>query len=210
MDMRPRRWWPRGAGLSLPATLVAACAFELPEPRAESPDTSRDGAVIGTDSSSTIVDARADTGADAAVIDATTDAARVPGSVVWPTNGHAYLVVTVASGITWTEADVRARNLGGHLVTINSAAENEFVWGLLGDKGPGSWLGGFQTAGSAEPAAGWRWVTDEPFDYTNWAAGQPNDSGGGEDALHYISDGSKAWSDDSKGSSWETFTVELE
>jgi hypothetical protein len=37
------------------------------------------------------------------------------------------------------------------------------------------WLGATQTPNSPNPAAGWRWVTNEPFIFTNWFDGEPND-----------------------------------
>jgi hypothetical protein len=38
-------------------------------------------------------------------------------------------------------------------------------------------------AGSPEPGGGWQWVTGEPWGFTNWNAGKPNDLGGNEDCL---------------------------
>ena len=98
-------------------------------------------------------------------------------------------------GITWDDANTQANAEGGHLVTITSAAENQFVYNLVaGDdrywtveptkNGEGPWLGGYQPSGSPEPAGGWTWVTGEPFSYTNWHAGEPNNGGG----LGYVED----------------------
>src|SRR5690242_13883607 len=50
--------------------------------------------------------------------------------------------------------------------------------------GRGPWLGGFQTNSLDEPAGNWRWVTDEPFRFTNWAAGEPNNAPDGEGGQH--------------------------
>ncbi len=55
----------------------------------------------------------------------------------------------------------------------------------------GPWLGGYQPKGSTEPAGGWRWLSGETWDYSNWAVNlndgvidrdprnntQPNNSG---------------------------------
>lgn len=76
--------------------------------------------------------------------------------------------------------------LGGHLVTITSEAENDFVFRLTDDdtywfhslnwRGP--WIGTLQPPGSEEPAGGWSWVTGEPFTYARWDAQQPNNFNG--------------------------------
>ena len=112
------------------------------------------------------------------------------GAVEWKVadggNGHSYRVVSVPEGITWTEANRRAVAARGHLVTITSKAENDFVFALLDhpeywnrmDHGPwmmGPWIGGVQAEGAHEPDGGWQWVTAEPFVFTNWIPGDPND-----------------------------------
>lgn len=96
-------------------------------------------------------------------------------------NGHSYKAVTVGAAVTWTEAEELAREQGGYLATITSAAENEFVFGLVNapeffntQYGAGPALGGFQQDGAAEPAGGWTWLTGEPWDYSNWKPGEPN------------------------------------
>jgi hypothetical protein len=123
------------------------------------------------------------------------------GKVKWAVsdggNGHYYRAVMVPEGITWDDANTRARAEGGYLVTITSAAENEFVYNLVaGDDGYwifesnayGPWLGGYQPTGSSEPSRGWTWVTGEPFSYTNWWTGEPNNGGSAdaEESLHFI------------------------
>jgi hypothetical protein len=110
------------------------------------------------------------------------------GTVEWD-NGHCYQAV-LAPGVSWDDAQAECVGRGGHLVTITSDEENAFVFSLVsGDtafwyldalnNGLGPWLGAYQPDGSAEPDGGWRWVTDEPFVYTNWETGQPDEGGGG-------------------------------
>ncbi len=111
-------------------------------------------------------------------------------------NGHWYEAVYVPAGIDWASADVAARVAGGHLASVSDAAENDFVFGLVDDprfwfpdrynSNIGPWLGGVQPSGSPEPAGGWEWVTGEPFTWTSWAAGEPNNLGGNEDRLHFF------------------------
>lgn len=99
-------------------------------------------------------------------------------------NGHYYDVV-VEAGLTWAAAKARAEALGGHLVSITSAAENEFV-GRLYARQPGSqysiawpfgpFIGASQAAGASEPDGGWGWVTGEPWGFTSWAPSEPSNS----------------------------------
>ena len=96
-----------------------------------------------------------------------------------PDNGHFYEVVPFATN--WPGAKLAAEALHfnsatGHLATITNQVENDFIMNLLSAH---SWLGGYQPPGSAEPADGFRWVTAEPFSFTNWYSGQPDDAGGG-------------------------------
>jgi hypothetical protein len=92
-------------------------------------------------------------------------------------NGHFYEVVSVASPIGWDAARVEAETRGGHLATLTSAAENDFVGALVHANGRNAFLGGFQIDPSAPANVGWSWVTGEAWSYTNWAAGEPNDQG---------------------------------
>jgi hypothetical protein len=94
---------------------------------------------------------------------------------VWSTtnggNGHYYEVVSSASSINWSTAQSAATDRGGYLATITSQAENAFLTNLAPIP---AWIGGFQTQNSIEPSGGWKWVTGEPFTYTNWANLEPN------------------------------------
>jgi hypothetical protein len=103
-------------------------------------------------------------------------------------NGHTYRVVAKPNLISWDAANTEATLAGGYLATITSPAENAFVFSLIdnasfwtqsaNDHGP--WIGGFQPPASSEPSGGWTWVTQsgasspEPFSYSNWETGEPN------------------------------------
>jgi hypothetical protein len=118
-------------------------------------------------------------------------------------NGHWYEVVSI-NGPTWTQARALATDrsfngTSGHLATVTSAAEQLFIQSLLAGTtlianpypccGTHVFLGGYQDRtipGYSEPLGGWRWVTDEPFVFSNWAQApvvEPNDESGGEDFL---------------------------
>jgi len=97
-------------------------------------------------------------------------------------NSHWYEAVT--NTMTWDEANTAAQTktyngVQGHLVTITSSEENEFVWGLRTDNGGysgfNSWLGGYQSSDSTATGDGWAWVTGEDWIYTSWAYHEPND-----------------------------------
>src|SRR4051812_1344508 len=103
-------------------------------------------------------------------------------------NGHWYAFVSQA-GVTWTAAETSAEASGGHLATITSQAENEFVGAIwLQNLGPSAWLGGYQTPSTNEldSKANWHWITGEPWDYTNWHPAEPNNyQGRQEDKLQF-------------------------
>jgi dienelactone hydrolase len=102
--------------------------------------------------------------------------------------GHDYEIVPVEGGITWDDARRRAEamthsGMRGHLATITSSAENDLIvsnFGRAANSPYCFWLGGFQPPGSPEPAGNWQWVTGEPWDYANWAEGEPNNECWGE------------------------------
>jgi hypothetical protein len=131
--------------------------------------------------------------------------------------GHQYRLVETP--MAWHEAAAHCDGIGGHLVTINSQAENDFVWGQFGDYY--HWLG----ATDEECEGEWRWVTEEPFDYSNWAPGEPNNCcppthcGGDEcTAEHYLAWASPSdgrWNDVPDGTlvfvcEWDVRTVEID
>ncbi len=136
----------------------------------------------------------------------------VQGELVWfEETGHYYEAMAEPDGITWEEAVTACENRGGYLATILSSTENEFVFGLIDDlsfwfidaynNAIGPWLGGFQPEGSSEPNGDWQWLTEEPWGFTHWGPGEPNNFGGEEDALSYFGWGgeiSSQWNDRGK------------
>lgn len=93
--------------------------------------------------------------------------------------------------LAWSDAKAHCEGLGGHLVTITSQAENDFVYGSIGIDGMNHWLGG--TDESVEGA--WEWVTGEPWIYTRWGSGQPDDGWTGQDYLMYWDLAPGRWDD---------------
>jgi hypothetical protein len=58
-----------------------------------------------------------------------TDVRRIAGPIVNPANGHKYFLLEPA---TWTNAELAAVAMGGHLVTINNQDENTWVYNTFG------------------------------------------------------------------------------
>ena len=92
---------------------------------------------------------------------------------------HSYQVVS--GSFTWNQAEADAELRGGHLATLTSQAEANYVQslGILSAiPGQAFWLG----ASDQLQEGTWTWVTGEPFSFALWAGGEPNDMGG-EDYL---------------------------
>ncbi len=97
--------------------------------------------------------------------------------------GHRYQFVPAK--LTWPEAKARAESLNGHLATITTTNEDEFIRTsfarFITVKNSAFWIG----LAREDSASGWRWVTGEPFSYSNWGKGEPNaESNGGAPPFH--------------------------
>ncbi|MEI7877664.1 MAG: hypothetical protein WCI96_07015, partial [Planctomycetota bacterium] len=115
-------------------------------------------------------------------------------------NGHWYELVYEGHP-SWTQAMLLAEQRGGHLATLTSQSESDLA-GRLSLGLSAMLLGGYQDRSSpnyAEPGGGWRWVTDEPWVYTNWGTGEPNNAsnGHGDPGEDYLS----SWTGD-QGFRW--------
>jgi hypothetical protein len=94
----------------------------------------------------------------------------VTGPVTNSTTGNLYFLL---SGSTWTEAEAKAIELGGHLVTINDAAENDWVFNTFGSYGGVQrelWIG----LNDAAQEGTFVWSSGQPVTYTRWYPGEPN------------------------------------
>lgn len=117
-------------------------------------------------------------------------------------NGHYYGAVDTKTLISWSQAKtaaqaLRYKGMAGHLVTLTSAAENSFVAAHFpGDSVKSYFAGGFQDLSApdySEPAGGWKWITGEPWAFTNWHGGEPNDAGSTSNVMNLYPDDS--WND---------------
>jgi hypothetical protein len=86
----------------------------------------------------------------------------------------------LSSAGTWAQAQAQAVSLGGNLVTINNATENQLLVSTFGSAEL-FWIG--FTDAAIEGTFGWS--SGEAVTYTNWSAGEPNNSSGIEDYTHF-------------------------
>jgi Ca2+-binding RTX toxin-like protein len=102
-------------------------------------------------------------------------------------NGSKYLL-TGAS--TWEQAQAQAFALGGNLVTINSAAEQDY---LISTFGSSEWLWTGLTDKETERT--FKWISGEALTYENWAGTQPDNWAGNEDYVAMNWGGASKWND---------------
>ncbi|MEK6703219.1 MAG: lectin-like protein [Planctomycetota bacterium] len=82
--------------------------------------------------------------------------------------GHVYYLVGPGG---WTECEAQAVAMGGHMVTIDDAAENQWVLATFGPHAQGLlWIGLRANA----PLGSWSWASGSSAPYRNWANGEPN------------------------------------
>ena len=141
--------------------------------------------------------------ATAAITLIASSAAHAQDAVQWRVqdggNGHWY-GLRLEQTVTFWQAAAEALEVGAHLVTISSHQENTFVRQF--SAGRLIHLGGYQDTGAtgwSEPAGGWRWVNGEPWTWTGWCVGQPDNAswGGfqGQGVARYIGPDSACWDD---------------
>ena len=110
-------------------------------------------------------------------------------------NGHFYKLFSNCS--TWDEAKIYCESLGGHLATITSQEENDFVFNYVLSCGLESAYFGLS---DAEDEGVWEWITGEQISFTNWANGEPNNENGNEDyGMFYYQFTTGKWNDGNFG-----------
>ena len=84
-------------------------------------------------------------------------------------NGHYYKIFNINSN--WQQAKEYCESMDGHLVTITSQNEQNFIENLINLQGTRNnlWIGSFRNSSDV-----WSWVTGESFSYSNWAKGMPD------------------------------------
>ena len=116
------------------------------------------------------------------------------GPVVNPSNGHSYYLLT---SDFWEPSEDAAVALGGHLVTINNQAENDWVFdtfALFGGESRTLWTGYHRLV----PGGPFVWVSGELPGFENWYPGEPNNTTGNENYAPFVppaQDPGKLWFD---------------
>jgi Ca2+-binding RTX toxin-like protein len=97
--------------------------------------------------------------------------------------------------VTWTASQAAATAMGGHLVTLTSAAEAAFVLSLTAATLPSFWIG----LTDAAVEGSFVWVTGEAFVFSDFASGQPDNRSGStglsEDYAQVAAASGRRWND---------------
>ena len=114
----------------------------------------------------------------------------IAGPILSPVNGHNYLLLDASS---WPAAETAAVRLGGHLMTIRNQGEQDWVFNTFGNYGGEArnlWLGLYDpdplnnAPDSASRLNEFIWTSGEPVIFSNWNAGEPNNTSPGEFFAH--------------------------
>ena len=91
-------------------------------------------------------------------------------------NNHHYALYAIDAYSTYADVLEAAQRFGGYPATITSPQEQAFInWNMPATLRGGPTALGLYQEGDDEPTGGWRWVSREPLDWTNWRAGEPNE-----------------------------------
>ncbi len=120
---------------------------------------------------------------------ATCNITTIGPAIVNPATGSRYRLVGAGSWLQVAKVGIQQQ---GRLVTIETAAENEWIrqnFLTIAGQPTTAWIGA--TDQRVEDSFGW--IGGEPLTFTAWAPGEPNDSGAGEDFTVMLSNG--LWND---------------
>ncbi|XP_064101211.1 macrophage mannose receptor 1-like [Macrobrachium nipponense] len=110
---------------------------------------------------------------------------------------HCYKFVSQADEDpqSWHKSVGLCRADGSHLSSIVDLDENFFIESMLNQLSDDSiWVGG-----RALEDSGFQWVDGSPFDYDNWAPGEPNSYMDQEDCIEMYNRGKGTWNDKNCG-----------
>ncbi len=100
----------------------------------------------------------------------------------------------------WVEARAFCEARGGHLATLTTPEENQFVHDFM-------WNNGFTTAYfglmDEERDRTWVWVTGEPVEYTNWDSNEPSYSTHERYGMYFYKHTMGTWNDSHFYEHWD-------
>ena len=126
------------------------------------------------------------------------------GAIQNPATGNWYCMTP--SAMTWTNAERYAVQNGGHLVTINDTAEQQWIKSNF--SATTVWIGLYRDDGS-NISTGWKWIAGETSTYRNWYSGEPNNLGGNQLCVHMYDATLPGFWDDAAGSTLFAGLVEI-
>jgi len=88
-----------------------------------------------------------------------------------------------ATGVTWETAEQDCVRRGGHLTSVHSKAELDFVISLRGNSTAAPWIGGSDIVTEGK----YVWTDGTAWDYEPWGSGEPD--GASEDCIYVSSTG---------------------
>merc|ERR1712136_63798 len=123
------------------------------------------------------------------------DACALPGSRTKTFGGRSYTLYPIE--YNWYDAEAFCKECGGHLASIHSKLENDFIYNEFMSRRSDIvlWLAGVKDGN------GWIWSDETDMDYVNWGAGQPNNwlGQGVQDRINMQSRHGGGWDDGNGG-----------
>lgn len=121
------------------------------------------------------------------------DDSTTPKSEIFTAPDGSRHVYQIFKGVpTWREAKVFCEILDGHLATLTTDEENQFVYRFMRDSG-------HTTAyfGLIDPKkdGNWQWVTGEPFEFYFWHRGEPNGGRNDKYGMYFYKHKDGGWND---------------
>lgn len=113
------------------------------------------------------------------------------GPIYNAATGHAYYILTPNS---WANSENEAMRLGGHLVTINDAAEQDWVYSTFA-RFNGDWRNLWIGFNDLAVEGAFTWASGETSAYSNWYTEEPNNAGGNENYAEISFSRSGKWND---------------
>ena len=92
---------------------------------------------------------------------------------------HTYTIIE--EGMSWSDAEAYCVEHGGHLVSVGSSAEQDFVNQFAESSSHSNiWIGGF-----IDRDGKWQWTDGTEFSYANWDDNQPDNYEGRETCIRF-------------------------